>query len=80
MTGGYIPGDHWIICDVCGFKVRSSTSRKRWDGARVCLKDFEERHPQDGIKGKPDRMLVHDPRPEPADVFLAIGDVSPEDL
>jgi hypothetical protein len=43
----YVSGDHWKICDVCGFKVRASQTRKRWDGMIVCRKDFEKRHEQD---------------------------------
>jgi hypothetical protein len=63
----YIKGDFWRICDECGFKVRSSQTRKRWDGLMVCLADFEERHPQDFVKGVIDRQNVPDPRPEPVD-------------
>lgn len=76
----YIAGDHWRICDVCGFKVRRSQTRKRWDGLVVCNADFEERHPQDLVRGRHDRQAVTEPRPRPADVFVAIGDVGPEDL
>lgn len=76
----YIPGDHWVICDVCGFKYRASATRKRWDGLRVCRADYEERHPQDRVRGRKDVQAVHDPRPRPPDVFVAPGDVTPDDL
>ena len=66
----YIRGDFWRICDVCGFKCRSSETSKRWDGLIVCREDFETRHPQDFVRGRLDRQNVPDPRPEPADVFI----------
>ena len=74
------PGGHYVICDVCGFKIRASETRKRWDGLRVCTKDWEPRHPQDGVRGQRDRQAVTDARPEPPDVFLAPGDVTQDDL
>lgn len=66
----YIPGDFWRICDSCGFKVRASMTRKRWDNMIVCDADFETRHPQDFVRGRTDRQNVPDPRPEPVDRLL----------
>lgn len=76
----YRPGDHWIICDVCGFKTRASDSRKRWDGLRVCKPDWEPRHPQDFVRGNRDRQTVPDARPEPTDTFLNENDVTASSL
>lgn len=71
MTGeAYIPGDFWRICDECGFKVRASQTRRRWDGAIVCLKDWEARHPQEFVRGRIDRQRVPMPRPEPPSTFM----------
>lgn len=61
----YIPGDYWVYCDVCGFKTRSSMTRKRWDNALVCLADWEPQHSQDFVRGYADKQTVPDPRPEP---------------
>jgi hypothetical protein len=72
----YVAGDFWRICDACGFQYRSSETRKRWDGAWVCIPDWESRHPQDHVRGRGDRQRVPEPRPEPADVFVA-GTPSP---
>lgn len=66
----YIAGNFWRICDVCGFKVRASQTRKQWDGLIVCLKDFEERHPQDFVRGRKDIQNVPEPRPEPIDTLI----------
>ena len=66
----YIPGDFWRICDVCGFKMRASASRRRWDNLMVCAEDYEERHPQDFVRGRKDHQIVPDPRPMPVDVVV----------
>lgn len=77
---GYVAGDHWVICDECGFKVRSSQTRLRWDNRLVCLKDWEPRHPQEFVRGRKDKQRVNNPRPEPADVFLELNQVTEDNL
>lgn len=74
----YRPGDYYVICDVCGFKMRASETSKRWDGLKVCKKDWEPRHPQDFVRGKKDRQAVPNARPEQSDVFLDPNDVTPD--
>lgn len=76
----YKPGDHLAVCDVCGFTKYRSELRLRWDGRLVCDGDWEERHPQDFVRGVPDNQAVLDARPVQPDVFLSPGDVTPEDL
>lgn len=81
MTGNlYVPGDHYCICDVCGFKVRASETRMRWDNLRVCSKDWEPRHSQDFVKGRKDKQAVPNARPERPDTFLEPNDVTAESL
>lgn len=75
----YIPGDHYIYCDRCGFKIRRSEARKTWDGLMVCSQDWEPRHPQDLIKARGDRQTVKDARPEPEHVFITTQ-ITPDDL
>ena len=77
---GYVAGDHWVICDVCGFKYRSSRTRVRWDNLRVCTADWEPRHPQEYVRGRSDKIAVANPRPRPVDVFVDPGDVTADDL
>lgn len=77
---GYVRGDHWVICDVCGFKKRASETRMRWDRLRVCFADWEPRHDQDSVKARPENQRVSNPRPEGPDVFLNAGDVTEDDL
>lgn len=66
----YRPGDWNIICDVCGFKLKASKSRQRWDGLVVCQADWEARHPMDFIKTPTDKISVPFSRPRPPDVFV----------
>ena len=69
MTNYYRPGDWYAICDVCGFKYHGSQLRLRWDGLRVCPKDFEYRNRQDFVKVIPDHPTPAWTRPQPPDVF-----------
>ena len=64
-------GDYNALCDVCGFKYKASELKTRWDGIKVCSKDFETRHPQDLRRpARPQKPLPWT-RPEPAaDVFI----------
>jgi hypothetical protein len=81
MSGDeFILGDSNAICDCCGFKFKQSQLRKRWDGAFVCSKDWEPRHPQDNIKIRAERNNVRDPRPEPEYRYLAVGEITGDDL
>lgn len=77
---GWVSGDNWVICDVCGFRYRASQTRMRWDNYRVCTKDWETRHPQERVRGKADLQRVQNPRPEQPDRFLDTNDVSRDDL
>ena len=65
----YKSGDWNVICDVCSKKIKASESRKRWDGLIVCQDDFEQRHPQDFVKSKEDKISVPFTRPLPTLIF-----------
>ena len=68
---GFNAGDHWAICDVCGWAYRQEDMRKRWDNAIVCKHDWEIRHPQDFLRAKyEDQSAKGLVRPEPKDNFL----------
>lgn len=60
----YVHGTYNAICDECGFKFKAKDMRTRWDGAFVCSKDWEPRHPQDFVQGRVDRQSVPIPRPD----------------
>lgn len=76
----FILGDSNAICDCCGFKFKQSQLRKRWDGAMVCSKDFEVRHPQDFLKPRPERNNVRNPRPAPEPRFVEPNEITPDQL
>ena len=54
----FVYGEWNAICDICGWKYKSSQLRKRWDGKMVCDEDFETRHPSDFIRAKSERLTV----------------------
>lgn len=57
-------GDWNALCDVCGFKYKSSELKLRWDGLMVCNKDWELRHPQDLIRPLPPEKAPNWTRPD----------------
>lgn len=63
-------GDWNAICDRCGFKFKASELRKTWQGFMVCRKDWEERQPQDFVKGVPDIQTPPWTRPPAGDIFV----------
>lgn len=66
----YVSGSWWIICDSCAKKIRSEETFHRWDGFVVCGNCFEERHPQDFIRARVDKITVPFTRPRGEDVFV----------
>lgn len=75
---GYVAGTWKACCDRCGFNFRNTQLRLEWTGLRVCRDCFEERHPQDMIRGVADRQAPPWVRPEPDPVD--VGTVTPDDL
>ena len=73
-------GDWNAICDVCGFKFKGSELRRRWDGFMACSQDYEQRHPQDLIRMKPERQSVPWARPMPQDTFTVVAPADPSSL
>jgi hypothetical protein len=67
---GYRKGDHWIVDDRSGERIRRSEARREYTGAVVHHADWESRHPQEYVRGKRDREAVKNPRPEPVDTFI----------
>lgn len=76
----YKSGDAKAICDRCGFQFYLSELSETWDGFMVDAACFEERHPQDFIRGVPERIAIVNPRPPATDVFVEPGDTTPDDL
>lgn len=78
---GHQPGNHWMVCDRCGFDRRLAEMRKEWTGLWVCEdKCWESRHPQDFVRGVPDSPAVPVSRSPPEIVYITAGSVTPDDL
>ena len=73
-------GDYNVICDRSGRKVKRSECLLEWNGLLVHKKYYEERHPQDFVRGVRDNQSVPLPRTEGPDVFVGTNEVKPEDL
>lgn len=76
----YIPGNHWLICDITGLKIRRSRAVKTHDGLMVRRDQDDGRHPQEDVRSRADNPRVNNARPRPVDVFLSPGDVTEDDL
>jgi len=68
----YKPGSFWRIDDRTGFKVRAEHTRKQWNNIIVRERSFEERQPQDFVRGRRDDQTVPEPRPRSTNVFLGV--------
>ena len=65
----YASGQFNVICDICGKKIKAGEAKQRWDGFVVCPSDFEQRHPQDFVRARQDKISVPFTRPRPLDSF-----------
>lgn len=71
----YVSGDWNAIDDRTGFRHKASELQRQWDGLRV--KDPEERHPQDFLRVRPDKVRVPWSRPDNSDADAPLVVVSP---
>ena len=70
----YESGGWNLICDSCSIKYKASKAKQRWDGFIVCPNCYEQRHPQDFVRSRQDKITVPYIRP-PADIFIIdVGD------
>lgn len=74
------PGQYLVTCDRTGFRVLNTQIRREWTGALVWERVYESRHPQDFLRGIPDRMGVPFARPKTDPVFLDDNEVQRDDL
>jgi len=68
----YHPGDHYVICDQCGFRRLASECRMQWDGLFVCADTcYDEKHPQHKEPtGLHEKQTVKIKRPEKDPVYI----------
>lgn len=70
--GNYEHGEHWVVCDRCGFDYHSRHIRVQWDGLAVCKGCWEPRHPQDFIRVRKERIKAPEPIRLPGPVNAAV--------
>jgi len=70
METRFVSGQWNAICDRCGFEHKSGQLKLEWTGLRTCPTCWEPRHPQDFVRGKPDRQNVAWSRPDAPPVFI----------
>jgi hypothetical protein len=63
-------GSFYRVDDRTGFPTRAEKTRKEWNGLIVDDRVWEERHPQDLVKGVPDYQAVPDARSLAPNVFI----------
>jgi len=61
---GYVSGDFKRRCDRSGRICLASDMRKEWTGMWVHKDLWEERHPQDFVRGRADDQVVSEARPD----------------
>lgn len=66
------PGSFYRICDRTGFAVRAEHTKKQWNNIIVRDRSFEERQPQDFVRGRRDDQTVPQPRPRQTNIFLGV--------
>lgn len=59
----FIPGDHKVLCDLCGLTYMRSETRLQWDNLLACTECYSPKHPQLNIRGKADKQTVDIARP-----------------
>ena len=75
-----LKGENNVECDRTGFKVKSGDVKQEWNHFMVRLESWEQRQPQDLLRGFPDNQSPQVSRPGTGDFFLDVGDVKPGDL
>jgi hypothetical protein len=76
----YKKGDYNVICDRCGAKFKASECAMEWDNLFVCKANcFEERQPQDFVRGLVDDQTVSIARPRAKDKYITTP-ITPADL
>lgn len=67
----YLKLGEWnAVCDLCGFKFKSSELKKRWDGLMADRLCYELRHPQDFLRVPREDISVPWARPQGENTFV----------
>lgn len=77
----YESGTWNVACPRCGFQYKARQLRMEWTGQRVCSGEgtndcYEDRHPQEAVRGRADKQAPPWTAPEPEPQFIG-EDVDP---
>lgn len=77
----YKRGDWNLISDQSGQKYKASNTRTQWNGLQVGIDEFENRHPQDIIRPRPDNPARWPVRnTEPGNLYIVPPFPQPQPL
>lgn len=78
----YKPGDHYTLCEICGFRYYRSECIRNWKNQIVCMKCYDgPRDPLDYMSGvRPERQGVRDARTEGSLTPTIIETVAPTSI
>lgn len=69
--------DPWGICQRCGKQRRLRELRREPETRlKVCQFCWDPRHPQEKVRGVPDRQALRNPSPEPEPFYVGLNDVT----
>ena len=68
----YLSGEFNLTCDRCSKKIKAHEAKHEWTGFIVCGDCFENRHPQDFVRTKQDKIAVPFSRPIPQEIFVVV--------
>lgn len=74
------PGNWTVVDDRTGFRLLNTQMQFEWNGLLVWDKVWEQRQPQDYLRGIPDNMSVPYSRPMQQPQFLGVNQVKASDL
>jgi hypothetical protein len=69
QNSGFESGNHWVVCDRCGFDYREHDMMLEWDGSVVCRFDYEPQHFLNRIKVQAEEPMSGIINPESSDSF-----------
>ena len=69
----YFKSGSWnITCDRCSKKTKADEIKKEWTGFLLFSVYFKNRHPQDFVRARQDKISVPFTRPRPVDIFTDV--------
>jgi hypothetical protein len=78
FSSDYVKGDWNAVCDICGFDFKASELKENWKKQRVCVKDFEGKHPQMFVRSKEEKISTDWARvPSSSEVFTTADYIGP---